>query len=123
MYAGVVSQHVYAFVKQWDTYRPTLETLDGTIAGAGGWSYRQTIAGAHSEDDPTAASLDATRDPARIRAFYVDPVYARRGVGDLLLGVSDAAALQAGFLKAELTSTLPAVSFYAASGYRSLFAT
>lgn len=112
----------YAYGVDWQLVRDRtyfVAEIDGAIAGAGGWSYRQTIAGAHSEDVPAAASLDPTRDLARIRAFYVDPVYARQGVGALLLGVSEAAALQAGFLNAELTSTLPAISFYAASGYRS----
>jgi GNAT superfamily N-acetyltransferase len=61
----------------------------GTIVGAGGWSYRRTIAGAHGPDDPAAPRLSPTKDAARIRAFYVDPGYARRGIGALLLGASE----------------------------------
>jgi GNAT superfamily N-acetyltransferase len=92
--------------------------IDEAVVGAGGWSYRQTIAGAHGPDDPAGAQLDPIRDAARVRAFYVDPAFARRGVGALLLRLSEAAAREAGFAKAELTSTIPAVPFYAAFGYR-----
>ena len=91
--------------------------IDGVVAGAGGWSYRQTIAGAHGPDDPAGALLDPARDAARVRAFYVDPAHVRRGVGALLLGLSENAARAAGFTRSELTSTLPAVPFYAAFGY------
>jgi predicted N-acetyltransferase YhbS len=92
--------------------------MDGALAGAGGWSYRQTIAGAHGPDSPAAPLLDPARDAARVRAFYVDPAYVRQGVGRLLLQLSEGAARAAGFAEAELTSTLPAVPFYAAFGYR-----
>jgi GNAT superfamily N-acetyltransferase len=88
------------------------------VVGAGGWSYRQTIAGAHGPDDPAADLLDPAHDAARVRAFYVDPQYLRQGVGALLLRLSEEAAREAGFMEVELTSTLPAVPFYAAFGYR-----
>lgn len=94
--------------------------VDGALAGAGGWSYRQTIAGAHGSDEPPAARLDPVRDAARIRAFYVEPAQARKGVGACLLRLSETAARKAGFTRAELTSTLPAVPFYAAFGYREI---
>jgi GNAT superfamily N-acetyltransferase len=92
-------------------------TIAGAVVGAGGWSYRQTIAGAHGPNDPPANLLSPNVDAARIRAFYVDPGYARRGVGALLLNASERAALEVGFTRAELTATLPAVPFYAAYGY------
>jgi GNAT superfamily N-acetyltransferase len=91
--------------------------IDGVAVGAGGWSYRQTIAGAHGPNDPAADLLDPARDAARVRAFYVDRAYVRRGVGTLLLRLSEQAAREAGFMEAELTSTIPAVPFYAAFGY------
>jgi GNAT superfamily N-acetyltransferase len=91
--------------------------IDGAIAGAGGWSYRQTIAGAHGPNGPAGAELDPERDAARIRAFYVEPAFVRRGVGALLLSLSERAAREGGFTRAELTSTLPAIPFYAALGY------
>lgn len=87
------------------------------IVGAGGWSYRQTIAGAHGPENPPAPRLSPSVDAARIRAFYVDPGCARRGVGGLLLRASEQAAIAAGFARAELTATLQAVPFYVAHGY------
>lgn len=94
--------------------------IDGAVAGAGGWSYRRTIAGAHGPDAPAGLLLDPVNEAARVRAFYVDPVHVRRGVGALLLRLSEAGAREAGFVKTELTSTIPAVPFYAAFGYSSV---
>jgi GNAT superfamily N-acetyltransferase len=91
--------------------------IAGEMAGAGGWSFRQTIAGAHGPDRPEPAPLDPARNAARVRAFYVDPLFHRRGVGAFLLGLSESAARRAGFRDCELTSTLPAAAFYAAQGY------
>lgn len=91
--------------------------IAGAVAGAGGWSYRHTIAGAHGPDDPAGKRLDPALDAARVRAFYVDPIHVRRGVGALLLRLSEDGARAAGFMTAELTSTIPAVPFYAAFGY------
>lgn len=95
-----------------------LAERDGVLAGAGGWSWRKTLAGAHGRDAAPGAPLDPSRDAAHLRAFYVDPAFARQGIGARLLAVSEAAAAKAGFGRAALTSTLPAVPFYAAHGYR-----
>lgn len=114
-------QHAYGV--DWQLVRDGsyfIVELDGALAGAGGWSWRETIAGAHGPDDPPGAPLDPTRDTARIRAFYVDPAFARRGVGASLLAISEGAARKAGFARAALTSTLPAVRFYSAHGYREM---
>ncbi|WP_019832814.1 GNAT family N-acetyltransferase [Sphingomonas sp. PR090111-T3T-6A] len=119
---AVIEEAVHhAYGVDWQLIRDRtyfIAEIDGAVAGAGGWSYRQTIAGAHGPDEPAAALLDPGHDAARIRAFYIDPAYTRRGVGALLLWLSEAAAREAGFSKAELTSTVPAVPFYAAFGYR-----
>ena len=92
--------------------------IEGELAGAGGWSWRETIAGAHGPDDPPGEPLDPAKDAARIRAFYVEPKFVRHGIGTALLSASEAAAMDAGFKRATLTSTLPAVPFYSAHGYR-----
>jgi GNAT superfamily N-acetyltransferase len=119
--AAVIEEAVaHAYGVDWQLVRDGtyfVATDAGAIAGAGGWSYRQTIAGAHGPGDPPTPRLSPTDDAARIRAFYVDPAHARRGVGALLLTASEQAALAAGFGRAELTSTIPAVPFYAAHGY------
>ena len=91
--------------------------VDGVLAGCGGWSARRTLFGgdrfAAREDD----RLDPAVDAARIRAFFVAPAFARRGVGATILGGCEAAARDAGFASAALMATLPGVPFYAAHGY------
>ena len=90
---------------------------DGVLAGCGGWSARRTLFGgdrfAAREDD----RLDPATDAARIRAFFVAPTFARRGVGAVLLDGSEAAARSAGFTTGALMATLPGVPFYAVHGY------
>ncbi len=119
---AVIEEDVsHAYGVDWQLVRDRtylIAEIDGAVAGAGGWSYRQTIAGAHGPNDPAAALLDPQHDAARVRAFYVDPAHTRRGLGTFLLRLSEAAAREAGFTRAELTSTIPAVPFYAAFGYR-----
>jgi GNAT superfamily N-acetyltransferase len=93
---------------------------DGTIAAAGGWSRRDTLYGgdqAKRGDDPL---LDPARDPARIRAFFVDPRYARRGLGRALLEHCAAEAAREGFTALELMATLPGEPLYVAMGFEPL---
>ncbi len=91
--------------------------IDGVLAGCGGWSARRTLFGgdrfAAREDD----RLDPAIDAARIRAFFVAPAYARRGVGAAMLDGCEAAARAAGFTTGALMATLPGVPFYAVHGY------
>jgi hypothetical protein len=51
--------------------------------------------------------------------MYTNPVYARRGVGRLILGLCEAAAAE-GFTRLELWSTLSGEPLYAAYGFRAL---
>jgi len=87
------------------------------LAGAGGWSRRRTLFGGdqwkHGADEP----LDATREPARIRAFFVDPAWARRGVGRALFETCLGEARRAGFRRLELMATLPGEPLYSALGF------
>lgn len=94
--------------------------MDGVLAAAGGWSRRETIAGAQGSDAPPGRVLDAETEAARIRAFYVDPSYVRRGIGAALLAASENGARNAGFRLARLTSTLQAIEFYSSFGYEQL---
>ncbi len=88
------------------------------IAGCGGWSKRRTLFGAdhwtHREDE----LLDPATDAAKIRAFFVHPDWARRGVGSAILSACENAAIAAGFTRLEMGATLTGVPFYAARGYR-----
>ena len=61
--------------------------------------------------------LDPAVDAARIRAFFVHPDCARRGVGRAILDACLAAARAAGFRRVELAATLPGVPFYRAFGF------
>ena len=94
-----------------------VESHDG-IAGCGGWSYRRTLFGGDSGVGRDASELDPRTDPARIRAFFVHPAHARKGVATLLLEHCEQAARARGFRRVELMATLPGVRLYAARGYR-----
>ena len=89
----------------------------GGLAAAGGWSKRRTLYGGDQTkrgDDPL---LDPASEPARIRAFFVDPDWARRGLGRQLYQHCAEAAAQAGFTELELMATLPGVPLYHALGF------
>lgn len=63
------------------------------------------------------ALLDPQRDPARIRAFFVHPAWARRGIGRSILMACESAIRKAGFHGIELVATLAGEPLYAAGGY------
>jgi len=91
---------------------------DGIIAGCGGWSNRATLYGGdHSTDLRDPGLLDPAHDPAKIRAMYTDPDFARQGIGRLILDGCEKAAARQGFASAELMATLSGERLYAASGY------
>jgi GNAT superfamily N-acetyltransferase len=100
------------------TYFVAESKEDQTIAGCGGWSKRRTLFGAdhwtHREDE----LLDPASEAAKIRAFFVHPDWARRGVGTAILDACEDAAITAGFTRLEMGATLTGVPFYAARGYR-----
>ncbi len=93
-------------------------TIDGTVAGCGGWSRRRTLFGGDRFADRVGGLLEPATEAARIRAFFVAPDHARRGVGRALLDACEAAALAAGFCRLMLMATLPGEPFYRAAGYR-----
>ena len=93
-------------------------TRGAGFAACGGWSFRRTLFGAdaiHSRDD---AELEPGREPAKIRAFFVAPAFARQGLGTRLLSVCEAAATARGFTAFELGATLTGEPLYARYGYR-----
>ena len=45
--------------------------LDGAVAGCGGWSLRQNLYGGDQRPVGSSERLDAAREPAKIRAFFV----------------------------------------------------
>jgi GNAT superfamily N-acetyltransferase len=90
------------------------------IAGCGGWSRRATLYGGNQTPGRDSNLLDPEVDPARVRAMYTNPAYARRGVGRLVLSLCEAAAAEEGFTRLELMSTLSGEPLYTAYGFRPL---
>jgi GNAT superfamily N-acetyltransferase len=90
---------------------------DGQLVGCGGWSFRSTLFGGDARAGRDASTLDPRTQPAKIRAFFVDPASARRGIGSLLLERCEQEARTHGFSQVELMATLPGVRLYAARGY------
>lgn len=89
----------------------------GAIAGCGGWSRRKTLFGSDSRGDRDDSWLDPRTDFAKIRAFFIDPAHARRGLGKRLLDHCEAEAARAGFSGCELMATLPGKRLYEKCGY------
>jgi len=88
------------------------------LAGCGGWSRRRTLFGSDARSDRDASELDPAVDAAKIRAFFIHPEFARRGLGTLLLDRCEQAAVAFGFRRFELMATLPGVRLYEARGYQ-----
>jgi GNAT superfamily N-acetyltransferase len=87
------------------------------IVACGGWSKRQTLFGGDQYAGREDSLLDPARDAAKIRAFFVHPNCARRGIGSLILEACENAAREAGFTRLEMGATLSGVAFYRAKGY------
>jgi GNAT superfamily N-acetyltransferase len=96
-----------------------IEGQDRLLA-CGGWSGRRTLFGGDQAKQVGDPSLDPGSDAARIRAFFVHPTAARRGLGRALLMHCEAEARAAGFQRAELMATLPGEPLYRAFGYQVL---
>jgi GNAT superfamily N-acetyltransferase len=94
-----------------------VEDSAGDRLGCGGWSRRATLFGGDKFAGRESGLLDPARDAAKIRAFFVAPHAARRGVGAALLKACEDAAAAAGFTRTELMATLPGEPFYAAHSY------
>jgi GNAT superfamily N-acetyltransferase len=89
----------------------------GELIGCGGWSRRKTLFGGDRAAGRDAGELDAQSEPAKIRAFFVSPAHARKGVGRAILAACEAEARAFGFRSLELLATLPGVRLYRACGY------
>jgi GNAT superfamily N-acetyltransferase len=90
---------------------------EDAVAGCGGWSRRATMYGGNRAPGRDAALLDPAVDPARVRAMYTNPAFARRGVGRTILALCERAAAAEGFTWLELASTLAGEPLYASYGF------
>ena len=87
------------------------------IVGCGGWSRRKTLFGSDHSAVKDDRFLDPATEPARVRAFFVHPDWARQGIARAILAQCEAAAAGMGFHTLELAATLAGVPFYTAAGF------
>jgi GNAT superfamily N-acetyltransferase len=90
---------------------------DGAIVGCGGWSRRRSLYGGDSCREREDALLDPQRDAARVRAFFVHPAWARRGIGRSIMAACERAILESGFRMVDIVATLAGEPLYASFGY------
>jgi GNAT superfamily N-acetyltransferase len=94
------------------------ESKDGKrMAGCGGWSKRKTLFGADRSPGRKPELLNPATDPAKVRAIFVHPDFARQGLGSLILATAESAARAVGFHRFEMGSTLTGVPLYRLRGY------
>jgi GNAT superfamily N-acetyltransferase len=116
--AEAITRHVFGVDSQLieDATYFVIEDAGQAVA-CGGWSKRRTLFGGDQAKTGPDALLDPATEPARIRAFFVDPGMARRGLGRMLMTECLEEARAAGFRALELVSTLPGEPLYLASGF------
>jgi GNAT superfamily N-acetyltransferase len=90
---------------------------DGVIVACGGWGKRSTSFGGDQAKAAPERLLDPATEAAKIRAFFVDPAWARRGLGSMLMTHCAARAAAAGFSMLELVATMPGEPLYLALGF------
>jgi len=90
---------------------------EAMIVGCGGWSKRKTLYGSDHWTGREDSLLDPASDAAKIRAFFIHPGWARRGVGTLILNACEDAARAAGFTRYEMGATLTGARLFGVKGY------
>jgi GNAT superfamily N-acetyltransferase len=116
----LISDGTY-FVAETSASAKVQETAEALlIVGCGGWSRRKTLYGGDQWTGRQAALLDPHHDAAKIRAFFIHPSWARRGIGSLILEACENAAVAAGFTRFEMGATLTGVPLYRVRGYVAL---
>lgn len=95
-----------------------LEDDTGRVVACGGWSRRATLFGGDHSAGRDARLVDPAHEPARIRAMYTHPSFARRGLGRQVLGLCEDAARAAGFTRVALVATVAGEPLYRAAGYQ-----
>ncbi len=105
--------------------RPDIQLIDdgtyfvvlATIVGCGGWSRRKKPYSGSLRSAGDDALLDPTRDAAHIRAMFVLPQYARRGVGRQILKLCEQRAEADGFRRLQLVALRSGEEMYLRCGY------
>jgi len=114
-----ITRHVFGVDTQLILDRTyfVIESESGLVA-CGGWSKRFTLFGGDQAKTEPDRLLDPRTEPARIRAFFVHPSMARRGLGRQLMDACVKDARAGGFSTLELVSTLPGEPLYLACDFR-----
>lgn len=89
----------------------------GTVVGCGGWSRRTAVFGGDGARAEASGEIDPRTDPARIRAFFIHPKWARRGIGSAILRHCEEAIRAARFTRITMAATLTGEPLYARHGY------
>jgi len=111
----LVADQTY-FVVEVQENADNLPTIGG-LAACGGWSRRKTPYGSDHRPGRDDSFLDPVTEAAKIRAFFVHPAWARRGIGTRILGLCEEAAQAAGFTRFEMGATLTGIPLYRRHGY------
>lgn len=90
---------------------------DDMFVGCGGWSRRKTLFGGDQFASRDVGYIDPRCEPAKIRAFFIHPDHARKGIARAILARCEEEARAYGFRELELASTLPGVEFYKSCGF------
>ena len=90
---------------------------EGLKVGCGGWSKRSSKYGGDPHGARSDAELDPRQDAARIRAYFVHPAWARRGIGRSIMAACENAIVAAGFRRVEIVATLAGEPLYEAFAY------
>ncbi|MFS1526325.1 GNAT family N-acetyltransferase [Microbulbifer sp. 2304DJ12-6] len=90
---------------------------ENLLIGCGGWSYRATLFGNDSKKDRNPDILNPAINSAKIRAFFIKPRYARKGIGSMIMQQCEEAARAMDFRGLELMATLPGQKLYARHGF------
>lgn len=89
----------------------------GVLVGCGGWSKRKTLFGGDQYASRDAGYLDPATEFAKIRAFFIHPDHARKGIARAILTRCEDDARADGFRGLELMATLPGIEFYKSCGF------
>ncbi len=90
---------------------------DGRVVACGGWSRRATLFGSDARGGRDSSLLDPRTQPAKVRAFFVHPDHARKGLGRILLDRCVTEARSHRFRQVDLMATLTGQKLYAKCGF------
>ena len=80
--------------------------------GGGGWSRRRTLFGGDQTKTLATTTCFPLDEPARVRAFFVEPCRARQGVATHLMAACLSRRRRCRLHRMALAATLPGEAFY-----------